>query len=105
MVTLATIWGLSRLAIRKNLHRATDQKRIRLLDSIALGTRERIILLEVEDQRILVASTPGSLHSLHAFAEKRSANFSETLTAQEASLIENPTAHLDDGQQAEPLSQ
>lgn len=75
-VTLATIWGLSKIAMKKRWNKGFEKQRIKILDTLALGTRDRIMLIEVDNQNILVASTPGQIRSLHCF-EKRQEDSNE----------------------------
>ena len=87
-VTLATIWGLSRVAMKKSWHRSFKQQRIKILDSVALGSRERVLLLEVGNQQILVGSTPGHLRSLHAFEKSAEETFVDTLRKAESGTLQ-----------------
>ena len=93
-VTLATIWGLSRIAMKKSWNRSFKQQRIKVLDSVALGSRERVLLLEVGNQQVLVGSTPGQLRSLHAFEKTAEESFADTLKKAEGGKLQ--TVHSDD---------
>ncbi len=42
---------------------------IRILGGVALGTRERAVLLQVENTRLLVGVAPGRIQTLHVLAE------------------------------------
>ena len=87
-VTLATIWGLSRIAMKKSWNRSFKQQRIKVLDSVALGSRERVLLLEVGNQQVLVGSTPGQLRSLHAFEKNAEGSFADTLKKAEGGKLQ-----------------
>ena len=78
-VTLATIWGLSRVALKKSWHRSFKQQQIKVLDSVALGSRERVILIELDDHQVLIGSTPGQLCALHSFEKTQKKNFEQAL--------------------------
>ena len=43
-------------------------RRIRCVESFAIGTRERIVLLEADGQRLLVGTGPGGMRTLHVYA-------------------------------------
>lgn len=43
-------------------------RRIRCVESFALGTRERIVLLEADGQRLLIGTGPGGMRTLHVYA-------------------------------------
>ena len=91
-VTLATIWGLSRLVIKKRWHRNFDQQQIKIIDSLALGARDRVMLIEVENQRVLVASTPGNLRSLHVYEKSAGDTFASALQRATAGGVKNKNA-------------
>ncbi|MFT7218576.1 MAG: flagellar protein FliO/FliZ [Candidatus Azotimanducaceae bacterium] len=40
---------------------------IKVLSNLPLGTRERVVLIEVGEKRILVGASPGSVSVLHVF--------------------------------------
>lgn len=88
-VTLATIWGLSRVALKKSWHRSFKEQKIKVLDSVALGSRERVLLVEIGNQQVLIGSTPGQLRSLHAFQKDTDEVFSETLKKAESANFES----------------
>jgi flagellar protein FliO/FliZ len=41
---------------------------LRLLDALSLGTRERLVLIEVEGERLVLAISPGRIERLHVLA-------------------------------------
>ena len=41
---------------------------MQIIDGLSLGNRERLVLLEVQGQRILLAQGAGSIQTLHVFA-------------------------------------
>jgi flagellar protein FliO/FliZ len=43
-------------------------RRIRCVESFALGARERIVLLEADGQRLLVGTGAGGMRTLHVYA-------------------------------------
>ena len=59
----ATLWGLKRFG-RMQLQNQSGQASIKLIDSFSLGARQRIILVESDDQRVLVGISPQSITGL-----------------------------------------
>ncbi|MFT4583482.1 MAG: flagellar protein FliO/FliZ [Gammaproteobacteria bacterium] len=51
----------------KSIH-TNNGSHIKMLDALPIGTRDRIVLLEVQDQRIVVAISPGRIEALHTFS-------------------------------------
>jgi|GEM_PF-4364697 len=45
------------------------QRNMKVLDSIALGTREKAVLIDVAGKKILLGLAPGNVSSLHVFSE------------------------------------
>jgi flagellar protein FliO/FliZ len=54
-------------------------RRIRIIDGLSIGTRERVVLLGVDDQKVLVGISPGGMRPLHVFASDATENFNELL--------------------------
>jgi flagellar protein FliO/FliZ len=55
---------------------------IRILGGVSVGPRERVMLLEVENTRLLVGVAPGQIRTLHVLASDRSeADFDTQLSA------------------------
>ncbi len=42
---------------------------MKILASLSLGTREKVALIQVGDQQLLLGITPNSINTLHTFAE------------------------------------
>jgi flagellar protein FliO/FliZ len=62
-VVLALAWVVQRLgAVRTGLGRS-----IRIREVLSVGTRERLLLLDCEGQRLLIGTSPAGLFRLHAF--------------------------------------
>ena len=74
----ATLWGLKRFG-RMQLQNQSGQASIRLIDSLSLGARQRIILVESDDQRVLVGVSPQSITGLGQWPRDRSPEFSDVL--------------------------
>jgi len=74
----ATLWGLKRFG-RMQLQNQSGQASIKLIDSFSLGARQRIILVETDDQRVLVGISPQSITGLAQWPRDRSPEFSDVL--------------------------
>ena len=74
----ATLWGLKRFG-RMQLQNQSGQASIKLIDSFSLGARQRIILVESDDQRILVGISPQSITGLGQWSRDRAPEFSDVL--------------------------
>jgi len=68
-VIVATAAGLKRL---KSLHTAAGSH-LKIIDGVSVSTRDRIVLLEVGDERILVGVSPGRIQALHVLAREHEA--------------------------------
>jgi flagellar protein FliO/FliZ len=64
LAIVATAFGLKRL---KSLH-AVHGSHIRIIDGMSVSTRDRIVLVEVDQQRVLLGVSPGRIQALHVFA-------------------------------------
>ncbi|MEO7051174.1 MAG: flagellar biosynthetic protein FliO [Rhodanobacter sp.] len=42
-------------------------RRIRCVESFAVGTRDRLLLLEADGKRLLIGMGPGGMHTLHVY--------------------------------------
>ncbi|MFT4564445.1 MAG: flagellar protein FliO/FliZ [Gammaproteobacteria bacterium] len=84
IVVVVSIIATAALLKRVKSNQAKNGSYIKLLDGLPIGTRERIVLLEVQNQRILVGISPGRIQALHtfsvdAFAEKSFADLVEEM--------------------------
>ena len=57
------LWLLRRMQQRLQIE-GTAGRRIRLLDSMSVGARQKIVLIEVDNQRLVVGITPQHMSSL-----------------------------------------
>jgi len=81
-VVIALIFACAWLSRRLQLVKPASRGRIRVLETLPLGARERLLLIEVDDTRVLVATCPGRIATLHAFDAGRP-DFVATLAAAE----------------------
>ncbi len=78
LIALAA-WGTRRL----QGYRGQSAGRIRIVEALPVGARERLLLVEVDDRRVLIGMCPGRIATLHAFpasaAATTPATFGEAL--------------------------
>ena len=74
----ATLWGLKRFG-RMQLHKRPNQASIQLVDSFSLGARQRIVLVESDNQRVLVGVSPQSITGLAQWSKDEAPEFSDML--------------------------
>lgn len=61
LVILALAW----LVKRFNLNQQSQNGLIRIIAGLSIGTRDRIVLLQIGEEQILVGLTPGRIEKLH----------------------------------------
>lgn len=64
-VVLALVILLAWLVKRLSGSRTIQTRELRLIGGISLGAKERIVLIQVGDQQLLVGVAPGRLQTLH----------------------------------------
>ncbi|MEX0605945.1 MAG: flagellar biosynthetic protein FliO [Marinobacter sp.] len=69
LAVLALIMGCAWLVRRMNGLTGMNSNAMKVVSVLALGTRERIALVEVGGTQILVGITPSSIRTLHVFDE------------------------------------
>jgi flagellar protein FliO/FliZ len=69
LVVLALIMGCAWLVRRMNGLTGMNTSAMKVVSVMALGTRERIALVDVGGTQILVGITPSSIRTLHVFEE------------------------------------
>jgi len=65
IVVIALILGLAWVLKKYARLPGNNQVDMKVLGGLSLGTREKAILIEVENQRLLVGVTPGHIQTLH----------------------------------------
>ncbi len=61
------IFAAGWLSRRMQRTRGAGGRRIRCVESFAIGTRERIVLLEADGKRLLIGTGPGGMRTLHVY--------------------------------------
>jgi len=67
VIIVAAILALAWLFSRSKLAATGGRDSIQIVASRALGTKERLLLVEVGDQQLLVGMTPTQVNTLHVF--------------------------------------
>ena len=86
VVVIALILGLAWVLKKYGRLPSHNMVDMKVLGGLSLGTREKAILIEVENTRLLVGVTPGHIQTLHVLGEQENkhspddVSFSETLS-------------------------
>jgi flagellar protein FliO/FliZ len=79
VVVIALILGLAWI-LKKYAHLPNNnQVDMKVLGGLSLGTREKAILIEVDNKRLLVGVTPGHIQTLHVLDDASPASFEAKL--------------------------
>lgn len=68
-VVLICILALAWLARRFNRLQSTPDGSLRLLGGLSMGARERVVLVQVGTQQLLLGVAPGRINTLHVLTE------------------------------------
>jgi len=74
----ATLWGLKRYG-RMQFQKQSGDAKLSIVDSLSVGTRQRIALIETDGQRILVGITPHSISGLGQWPAQHAPRFSDAV--------------------------
>ncbi|WP_417566128.1 flagellar biosynthetic protein FliO [Marinobacter sp.] len=69
VAVIAVIYGCAWIIRRMNGMTGMNNNAIKVVSVMAIGTRERIALIEVGGQQILLGITPSAIRTLHVFDE------------------------------------
>ncbi len=69
LLVVAVIFGLAWLLKKFNLNQQSHNGVIKIVAGLSIGTRDRIVLLQVGEEQILVGLTPGRIEKLHTLSE------------------------------------
>ena len=78
LLVLAMIFLFAWAARKMRLTPAGQQGMIRVLSAISVGQRDRIALIQVGEEQILVGLSPGRMHTLHTLRQPLSVETTET---------------------------
>jgi flagellar protein FliO/FliZ len=74
-------WGARRL----HTPRGPGQGHIRVIQGLSVGSREKLLLVEVGEQRVLIGMSPGRMQALASFAARDDAvSFADALAVNDA---------------------
>ena len=68
LLVVVAILVLAWLIKRFNLNQQSQNGLIRIIAGLSIGTRDRIVLLQIGDEQILVGLTAGRIEKLHTMA-------------------------------------
>lgn len=74
----ATLWGLKRYG-RMQFQKQSGDAKLTIIDSLSVGTRQRIALVETDGQRVLVGITPHSISGLGQWPIRQAPSFSDAI--------------------------
>ncbi len=88
LLVLATILALAWVARRYGRFTMAGKGMVSLLGGVTLGSRERVVVVQVEDTRLVLGVAPGRIQTLYVLnpAQDTSAGFPETLESQISEL-------------------
>jgi flagellar protein FliO/FliZ len=68
LLVVLVIFALAWLLKKFNLNQQSHSGLIKIIAGLPLGTRDRIVLLQVGEEQILLGLTPGRIEKLHTLA-------------------------------------
>jgi len=80
-LVLVLIFGLAIAVQRMKLGRGASGKHLRIVDALALGTRVRLLLVDVAGERVLLGLAGGRIERLHVLEAQVSTDFTAALDA------------------------
>lgn len=80
LLVLVAIVAVAWLLKRMNLAQQGTGNLLKVIGSVALGQRERVVLVEVGDTWLLVGVGPGQIRTLHTMAKDPQSDFSAAST-------------------------
>jgi len=69
ILIVALIFLLAWVVKKFNLNQQSHSGLIRIIAGLSIGTRDRIVLLQVGEEQILLGLTPGRIEKLHTLAQ------------------------------------
>lgn len=81
ILVVLVIFLLAWLVKKFNLNQQSHNGMIRIIAGLPLGTRDRIVLLQIGDEQILLGLTPGRIEKLHTLAQPLEAPDAPAVTA------------------------
>ena len=69
VLVVVLIFALAWLVKKFNLNQQSNNGLMRIVTGMPLGTRDRIVLLQVGEEQILLGLTPGRIQKLHTMSQ------------------------------------
>jgi flagellar protein FliO/FliZ len=69
ILVVVVIFALAWLVKKFNLNQQSHNGLIRIVAGLPIGTRDRIVLLQIGEEQILVGLTPGRIEKLHTLSQ------------------------------------
>lgn len=92
---LLVFWLLARLGLVLQHRQGVGTGRLRILSSLAVGSREKIVLLQVGDEQLLVGVCAQSVNLLHTLPEALAESTATTETRSATTGLSMPRAGSD----------
>lgn len=89
MLMVGLILGLAWLAKRFGQPLFQQNKQLRLISSLSLGVKEKIVLIEVEGKQLVLGVTPQQISSLHVIDIPVRQDVDQAQTVNNKDLVEN----------------
>ena len=88
LLIVALIFLLAWLMKKFNLNQQSQSGRLmRIIAGLSIGTRDRIVLLQIGEEQILLGLTPGRIEKLHTLAQPLEVSGEQPASASFASKI------------------
>jgi len=81
LIVLASVIGLAWMMRRLGRLQSSAGGALKMIDGMALSTRERIVLVQVGDTQILLGVAPGRVEAVHVLEKPVVAKVGEVLTS------------------------
>lgn len=85
-LVLVLIFGLAIVAQRLRLGRGANGKHLRVVDALSLGARERLLLVDVAGERVLLGVSAARIERLHVLNATGENGFTAALDAAQNSV-------------------
>ncbi len=82
LLVLAAIVMVAWLLKRMNVTHQGNGSQLKVLGGVAIGQRERVVLLEIEDTWLVVGVGPGQIRTLHTLPKSNAVNPNVSLAPQ-----------------------
>ena len=87
ILIVALILLLAWLVKKFNLNQQSHSGLIKIIAGLSIGTRDRIVLLQIGEEQILLGLTPGRIEKLHTLAQPLEAPGEQVVSGSFASKI------------------